>query len=269
MTDAEAYEREKVVESLLHVAARRGMTSDKLHATEVGTDRHGNPILAWSPERTRVHQRIVDELYRRNFANVPSDGRAVVTGGPGGAGKSTVLVESLGPDLKKYGQVNPDDAKEILARDGLTPRVEGLSPLETSALVHEESAHIAKLLANRAYAEKKNVAWDISMSSPRAVKSRLNDLRRHGYTDVSAIFVDVPVGIATRRAVERWRLGVDEWRAGRGLGGRYFPPRDIQKTSGTEPVSTNRRTFDQVRSEFDSWELWRNDGPRPELVKKS
>ena len=37
-------------------------------------------------------------------------------------------------------------------RRGLVPQVEGVSPMEAAPLIHEESSHIANLLAKRAYA---------------------------------------------------------------------------------------------------------------------
>ena len=72
-------------------------------------------------------------------------------------------------DRSQYLTINPDNIKEELAKRDLIPKVEGLSPMEASDLVHEESSHIAKQLAMRAQADGKNVIWDITMSSTAKV----------------------------------------------------------------------------------------------------
>ena len=51
-----------------------------------------------------------------------------------------------------------------MARRGMIPEVEGLSPMEASDLVHEESSYLARQLALRAQADGKNLIWDITMS---------------------------------------------------------------------------------------------------------
>ncbi len=48
--------------------------------------------------------------------------------------------------------INPDDIKEEMAKRGMIPEVGGLSPMEASDLVHEESSDVAKRLAVRACA---------------------------------------------------------------------------------------------------------------------
>ena len=76
---------------------------------------------------------------------------AVVAGGLGGAGKTTVLGDHEGIDPTKYLTINPDDLKEELAQRGMIPKVDGLSPMEASDLVHEESSYLARQLALRAH----------------------------------------------------------------------------------------------------------------------
>ena len=151
--------------------------------------------------------------------------KAIIAGGLAGAGKTTVLAEHAGIDRSQYLTVNPDDIKVELAKRGLIPKVDGLSPMEASDLVHEESSHIAKQLALRARADGKNLIWDITMSSRESTEKRISDLRADGYTSVSGIFVDIPIDVsvwlvptpATAKAKMSYRLG-------KGLGGRYVPP---------------------------------------------
>ncbi len=89
----------------------------------------------------------------------------------GWAGKPTVLDEHAGIDRSQYLTINPDDIKEAMARRGLIPELDGLSPMEASDLVHAESSHVVKRLARRAMDDGKNIIWDITMSSRRPPNS--------------------------------------------------------------------------------------------------
>jgi ABC-type nitrate/sulfonate/bicarbonate transport system ATPase subunit len=75
--------------------------------------------------------------------DVPSDGRAVIAGGIAGAGKTTVLESFAGIDRSQHLTVNPDEIKEKMAERRMIPGADGLSPMERSGLVHEESSQAA------------------------------------------------------------------------------------------------------------------------------
>ena len=98
-----------------------------------------------------------------------------------GAGKTTVLTQHANIDLSQFLMINPDDIKEEMARRGMIPEIDGLSPMEASELAHEESSHLAKRLAHRAQADGKNLIWDITMSSEGTTAGRIDDLRKAGY----------------------------------------------------------------------------------------
>jgi len=237
------------------------------------TDRRYAPDGVWDAERDRMHREIADDLYAR-AADVPNEGRAVMAGGLGGAGKSTVLSKHAGIDQSQYLTINPDDVKEELVRRGLVPEVPGeedLSPLERSALVHEESSRIAQMVAQRAYADRKNVIWDITMSSQPSIDSRVAAMRSAGYDDINGVFVDIPTETSVERALARYRRGIDDYLGGKGNGGRYVPPRIIraQQTAGGRTV--NRDSFDNSRSQFDGWSVYDNSvtGRAPQLVDRS
>ena len=106
---------------------------------------------------------------------------AIIAGGLSGAGKSTVLEKYAGIDRSQYLTVNPDKIKEEMAERGMVPMVEGLSPMEASDLVHEESSYIARQLALLAQADGKNIIWDITMSSQAKTEHRIDELRAAGY----------------------------------------------------------------------------------------
>lgn len=240
---------------------------------EHATDRRYAPGGVWTPERDRVHREIADELYAK-ASDVPNDGKAVMAGGLGGAGKSTVLRDYAGIDSSQYLTVNPDDVKEEMVRRGLVPEVPGaedLSPMERSALVHEESSRIAQMVAQRAYADRKNLIWDITMSSQPSIDSRVAAMRGAGYDNIDGVFVDIPTEVSVDRAMSRYRRGIDNYLQGKGNGGRYVPPRIIraQQTSGGSTV--NRDSFDNSRGQFDGWSVYDNSvtGRAPQLIDKS
>jgi predicted kinase len=220
----------------------------------------------WSAERDAVHDSIIEDICSR-AEGIPCERQAIIAGGLGGAGKSTVLGKHAGIDLTRYLTINPDDVKEEMGRRGLIPDVAGLSPMEASDLVHEESSHIAKRIGRRALAEGRNLIWDITMSRPDSTEERLDDLRGAGYS-VDGIFVDIPVETSVSRAESRHRSGHEEYRAGIGLGGRYVPPEIIRAQADDDWGSKNRKTFEAVRHRFDRWSRYDNsvDGRPPVLA---
>lgn len=257
LTDEQYAEHTKKIESLIGDALRRGEATDAKYAVDVDKG-------IWKPERARIHKEIVNDLYERQSRGVPSEGKAVISGGLGGAGKSTVLKGPAGIDPKRYVTLNPDDVKEEMVRRGLVPKVEGLSPMESSALIHEESSHITNLLAKRSYADRKNVIWDITMASRGSAQRRIDELRASGYKDLSAVFVDIPVETSVKRALARHRRGLATPN-----GGRYVPPSIIRKNASATASSANREVFDSLRSRFDQWSVYDNSGTGPQLVASS
>jgi hypothetical protein len=219
----------------------------------------------WAPERARMHDEIISELYAA-AANVPNDRKSILSGGLGGAGKTTVLRGPANVDQSQYLTINADDMKEELAKRGMIPNIEGLSPMESAALIHEESSYLSNLMAMRAYADGKNVIWDITMSSPGSVQKRVDDLRKRGY-NLRGIFVSIPVETSVERAMGRWQRGVEAHQRGEGFGGRYVPPSLIRKSGeGARERSRNQDTFNQMRTQFDDWELWDNAGTQPRRI---
>jgi hypothetical protein len=81
---------------------------------------------------------------------VPCEAKVFMSGGISGTGKTTIL-SKMGIDFQNYATVPSDDFKELPAREGAIPHVEGLTPMEASSLVHEENSHLAdRLLLNLA-----------------------------------------------------------------------------------------------------------------------
>lgn len=261
LTDAEYAEHVRNVRDCLIQARADGLATDELY-TDPGT--HGE---IWSRERQECHDAIVDELYDR-AADVPNENQAIIAGGLPGAGKSTILQEYAGIDTSQFLRIDPDNIKLELAQRGLIPRVEGLSPMEASDLVHEESSFVAKALAQRAQADGKNVIWDITMSSRSSTEERIDVLRAAGYTRIEGLFVDIPIETSEVRAAARHRSDQENYRAGKGEGGRLVPPEVTHAKADPEWGSVNRRVFEEVKDRFDVWSIYDNsiDGSPPTLI---
>jgi hypothetical protein len=259
LTDAEHEDRVGHIRSELAEARVRGRATDARYIDPADN--------RWTTERQLLHRDLVDDLYA-SAAGVPCDRRAVMAGGLGGAGKSTVLDGHTDIDRSQYLTVNPDGIKEAMASRGLIPELDGLSPMEASDLVHAESSFIAKRLARRAMDDGKNIIWDITMSTTLATEQRLDDLDRAGYS-TRGVFVDIDIAEAVRRADGRHRQGHEEYRAGIGFGGRYVPPEVIEAQADDEWGSVNHRTFEQVKGRFTDWAVYDNSvtGRDPLLVE--
>jgi predicted kinase len=262
-TDAEWKEHVADVRTRLDEAQAEGLSTDRLFTI----DPNGQ---SWNEDRRAAQDSIINSIYAE-AATVPNQHMAVIAGGLPGAGKTTVLGEHAGIDRSQYLMINPDNIKEDLARRGLIPDIEGLSPMEASDLVHEESSYVARQLALRAQADGKNVIWDITMSSRGSAERRINELRAAGYEQIEGIFVDIPVDVSARRADARHRAGEDDYRAGVGLGGRYIPPDIIGAQADPEWGCQNHKTFQEIKYRFDSWTKYDNsiDWRDPVLVETS
>ena len=241
--------------------ARAGnLTSDSRHTTD-----HGKEV--WSDQRDAAHHSIIEDLYA-SAKDVPCEGRAILAGGLPGAGKTSILAAHAGIELSQYLMINPDLIKEELARRRMIPEIGGLSPMEASDLVHEESSYIAKRLASKAQADGKNVIWDVTMSKTDRAIERIESLREAGYTRLEGIFVDIPIEASLRRAGTRHREGHDAYCAGDGLGGRYISGAEILDHADSAWGSGNRRNFEQLKPLFDAWRVYDNsaEGSAPVLA---
>ena len=231
LTDKEWSEHVTEVREILDKARAAGLTTDALYTIDPDHKE-------WIVERNRLQGSLVADLYDR-ASEVPCDRQAIIAGGLGGAGKTTVLTEQAGIDLSKYLIINPDDIKEEMARRGMIPEVDKLSPMEASDLAHEESSYIAKRLALRAMAEGKNIIWDITMSSQESTEERINNLCDAAYERIEGVFVDIPPDISIARTESRHREGHEQWRSGQRFGGRFVPPEVIKRQLDTEWGSQN------------------------------
>lgn len=220
----------------------------------------------WFPARVRQQQELLDEIWAEKAANVPNEGKAIMAGGLGGAGKGFTLENVIGVDKTQYFTINPDDIKEAMAKKGMIPKLDkNMTPMELSPLAHEEASDLAMMLAERAYAERKNIVWDITMSSPGSVKQkRLDAMRAAGYDQIDAVFVDVSVDKSVQQARSRWENGLRRWADGKGDGGRFLPSSATGEnlpTPGSPYRSKNREVFEAVKEFFDNYVVYDNENP--------
>lgn len=225
----------------------------------------------WTPERRRQHQELIRHFYDKMQASgVPQEGKAIVMGGLGGAGKGHAQSQPHIPlDMDRYFTLNPDDVKEEMARRGMIPQTDHLSPMEASGLAHEEASDLTKRIAMLAYRQKRNVNWDITMSSPGSVAKRINAMRKLGYNQIDGAFVDADPATARARVKQRHRKDEEPFRdAGQGIGGRWVPEemtKDNLPTEGSGKLSKNAEVFDRLRPMFDNTLDIDSTGPVPQV----
>ncbi|WP_428349131.1 zeta toxin family protein [Mycolicibacterium sp.] len=220
----------------------------------------------WEPERLRQQNALLDEYWHLNGGDdMPREGMAIIAGGVSGAGKTTLLEGQPTIRQQRYFVVNPDDMKEAMAARAMIPAIPALSPMEASANAHEEASMLAKRLAERAYRQRTNVIWDITMSSEASVRDRLAALQNAGYGQIDAVFVDTHLQTARQRVMQRWRRGQEKYWAGEGLGGRYVPEDFIDMSKPGKPgfSSRNQEIFYQFRDRFSSTVEYDNSGAAP------
>jgi Zeta toxin len=181
--------------------------------------------MIWTAERNMDQGALVASMYEQ-AASVPCERKAVMAGGLRGADTAGALTQA-GIDATCYLSISIDAILLDMAGRRLIPHVDGLTPLEAADLVHVEAQFLAKRVGLRALADGRNVIWDITMASRPSVQSWLAAHRSAGYR-VDAIFVQISAGESVRRSAAMHRRGHEEYRRGRGDGGRYVPPETIR-----------------------------------------
>jgi predicted kinase len=194
--------------------------------------------VIWTGERGRQQGRLVAGIYRA-AAGVPCERSAVIAGGLPGADKDEALAGS-GVDRSRYLTVSIDAVLDQMAGAGLIPAADGLSPLMQAGQVHAEAQHLAKRVLLRALTDGRNVVLDISLASWRAAEAWTYALRFADYT-LTAVFADIGVDEAVRRAGEACRRGEEEFRRGHGHGGRVIPPAAIRALASPIAAAAGNR----------------------------
>ena len=257
--------RQQYAERALSQAIRDGKITSKIYASsEV-------PGMEETMERHLAQQEIIEDVLKAHD-KVPCEGKAVLSGGMGGAGKTTVLTRYLGMDTSQYITINPDDIKEIMAERGMIPTLRGLTPMECSTLAHQEASYISSLIMKRAIAEKRNIILDGTMASMKSMRRRTGQLRDGGY-HMSAVFVDITPETSQKRATSRYQRGMSKYTTSReGQGGRILP---ASVNQGNTPEDTTRfrsRSAENLAALYEDGTIpstpvvYNNDGDAPQPV---
>jgi hypothetical protein len=229
------------VDKRTKAAVAAGRETSKLF----GARKNGELTGAYTASRRAEHEKIIDNIMEAH-KDVPDDQQAIMLGGLPGAGKSTFLRdhgEGLGGFLHvktdENGDtvptnaivINPDEMKSLLLNREdakgrpLVPRTPGLTDGEHAALVHEESSHLAAMLAQRAMAEGKNVVFDITLGDANKANTKYitnkngTGAKDLGYT-VHHAFIDGDMATSLHRAGLRHKA-VNKETGERTFSGRY------------------------------------------------
>ncbi|MFE0020249.1 zeta toxin family protein [Amycolatopsis sp. NPDC059021] len=260
LTDAQWAAHLRLVDQRIDQEIHQGRETDVLFT--IGHDREH-----WLPSRARLQRQVAEKLYARGSA-VPSAGKAVLTGGLPGAGKTTVLNDNPFVRPQDYLVLSSDDAKELMCAGDMIPAVDGLAPMEASDLIQREAARITEMVADRARRERRNVIWDTTMASVPAIDKRVAPLRKAGYTEISALFLDLPIEVSVQRIDQRHRSGYERYRNGERCEGRHVPASLVRRQADPVWSSRNRASFEATKHEYDHWYLYDSTRLPPTLAAR-
>ena len=192
----------------------------------------------WPIQRAREQRDLVTAFYQRGRA-VPRDRLAVLAGGMRGADKDGALARA-GVDPSRYLTISIDAVLVEMAARGLIPLLAGQSPLQAADQVHSEAQHLAKRIGLLALADGRDLILDVSLASSRSAEAWMYALRFAGYT-VTALFAEIGVEDAVRWSAAAHDRGEEEYRRGRGYGGRAVPAEAIRALSGPAATAARNR----------------------------
>lgn len=231
-------------------------------------NKRGKSRDEWSEERMGQHEELWEAILDRvESAGVPRDKKALLLGGPPGAGKSFTLnpgeaAGQLGvvawdltgdpPEGVTHVVMNPDVIKDMMVETGMIPSdlPDTVRPREYASVIHAESNFLTKLFMSRLAAEDLNTVYDSTMANTDHVKKNVRALAESGYT-FQGLYVSIPSEESRLSAKKRY---IEESLANPELGGRFVPT----EASGAWDTEG---TFKQFTSWFeDGWLMVDNTG---------
>ena len=167
--------------------------------------KHTLPDGTWTPERTRVHEKVL-EVIRKQFAHIkPSkDPKALLKGGLPASGKSSSLKlnEALKSIEDNAVRLDNDAIKDELAKEDGLPK-SGI----TAELYHEEADYLLKILRNEFLSQGKSLSLDMTMKSYEKTKDIIDSLAKGSSSSpqyqVVLAYSDVPFEEAIYRSLTR------------------------------------------------------------------
>ncbi|MCA5894840.1 zeta toxin family protein [Isoptericola sp. NEAU-Y5] len=211
---------------------------DETHEAALAVVRHGSPLDSLL---TRSELRHLVREARDWYVGAYADGVGrrgtcvVVTAGPPGAGKSSILRTAI-DDLSMRLVIDADIAKDHLARwcatKGLyadllgTPLPDGgvLRPRELRPLLQTTSTEVCNAVRRAALLARMDVVIEGTMASPAYGDRLLQSLAKDDYDRLHIVSVETDRETAGKRAVERWWQGRNEDSE---MGGRLILPETI------------------------------------------
>ena len=243
-----------------------------LDSTVLHSDGNGR----WSLDRARLHMEWL-EPYRHPAPGISVGGRsAVVTAGPPGAGKSTVLADVL-DNISAWRRIDADEFKKVLvghaALHDLSTYGPSLSrvlrdgkpvmPLELAGLFHQESTMLADRALAMVLANGEDVVIEGTLAYPPLAEKYAVSIARAGYDSITIVDLPTPRCVALERAKSRWWEG----RLLGGLGGRFTPSDAFDRmfdASGGSLCSVNADALAARAEGLDlETRLFREDPPPP------
>jgi predicted ABC-type ATPase len=218
------------------------------HHMEKNPDYSGKPgesKYRITPERTKQHQKIIDDAVK----SVPRAKKGerldfVMLGGGPASGKSHGLKHGAFPGVRtkdKAVHINADDVKGQLPEfDALRFSAQRYEHEGAAGFVHEESSYLAKQMQKKAFATRRHVVLDgTGDSSPESLGKKITQARDAGYY-VRAAYATVPTNMAWDRARKR-ATGTEK---------RFVKESIVRGThksvSQTLPEAVRRSWFDDV-----------------------
>ncbi|MDO5866921.1 MULTISPECIES: zeta toxin family protein [Paenarthrobacter] len=223
------------------------LTAHSRHATTQNPEWFNVKRQQPRQERRALHNEILADFVASR-PEVLRNRKAIVLAGPPGAGKSTAqnaLIAATRTRPENWLPINPDDFKDELLlkarEDGsyagylipdevreLEAAGERFYPRELAALVHNESAILAKKAIRDAIDRGDNIIIDGTLSGEKNARAQLEALQAAGY-DVKVADVETTQTVSEARILARWERGYLDAEEGLAtgreaeLGGRWVP----------------------------------------------
>lgn len=190
---------------------------------------------AGNARRSVTRQKIV--LRYLDLQTPTREGRsAIVTAGPPGAGKSSLLHTQV-PELADYRVLDADIVKDFLIEDAIEDGLyddlltreladgHPLAPRELAALVHRESTFLVEIMRKLCLGRRENIVVEGTLNWHRQGAEIFRQVADAAYSSLEVFGVEVAPQVAHRQARSRWWKGRTAWiNRTEPLGGRFTPP---------------------------------------------